>query len=85
LSKATPVTAWKPPASGPYSKDIWAPELHFYDGKFYFYFTADDGQNINHRIWVLENSSPDPTFGTWVMKGKNSFSFQNETRYVLLH
>uniref|UniRef100_A0A914CKY6 Uncharacterized protein n=1 Tax=Acrobeloides nanus TaxID=290746 RepID=A0A914CKY6_9BILA len=69
LSKVAPVTVWMAPSTGPYSKDIWAPELHFYDGKFYLYF-AGDSNNDGHRIYVLENSSPDPTFGKWVMKGK---------------
>uniref|UniRef100_A0A914EBA6 Uncharacterized protein n=1 Tax=Acrobeloides nanus TaxID=290746 RepID=A0A914EBA6_9BILA len=72
LSSASPVTIWMPPASGPYSKEIWAPEIHHYDGKFYVYFAADDGNNDNHRIFALENASPDPTFGTWTFKGKVS-------------
>lgn len=28
LKNAVIKTIWSPPASGPYSKDIWAPELH---------------------------------------------------------
>ena len=34
---------WTPPAKGPLSKNIWAPELHHLDGKWYIYFAADDG------------------------------------------
>lgn len=69
--KNTPVqTIWSPPASGPYSKEIWAPEVHFLQGKWYVYFAADDGNNNNHRLYVLENSSDDPTKGTWTFKGK---------------
>jgi len=59
-----------PPDSTAYSKDIWAPELHYIKGKWYFYFAADDGKNENHRIYVLENASVDPTEGTWQMKGQ---------------
>jgi GH43 family beta-xylosidase len=70
LSAADVKTVWSPPSSGLNSKNIWAPELHFVDGKWYFYYAADDGTNANHRIWVLENSSPDPFQGTWVDKGE---------------
>jgi GH43 family beta-xylosidase len=61
---------WTPPSSGPYSHDIWAPELHYLRGRWYIYFAADAGSNKSHRLWVLENSSPDPLQGEWTMKGK---------------
>lgn len=72
LRNATPVTVWTPPATGMYSKEIWAPEIHFLSGKWYVYFAADDGNNDNHRLYVLENESADPTTGTWTFKGKVS-------------
>ena len=61
---------WLPPPNTPYSKEIWAPELHLINHKWYMYFAADDGQNKNHRIYVIENEADDPTTGTWVFKGK---------------
>jgi GH43 family beta-xylosidase len=61
---------WRPPAAGPYSHDLWAPELHHLRGKWYIYFAADAGANLTHRIWVVENSSADPLEGQWVFKGK---------------
>jgi GH43 family beta-xylosidase len=70
LPSAEKVTVWTPPATGPYSKQIWAPELHHLRGKWYIYFAADDGRNRNHRLYVLENASADPTQGTWTFKGK---------------
>lgn len=70
LTTAAHKTIWRPPAGTPYSRDLWAPELHFLQGKWYMYFAADDGKNANHRIYVVENSSPDPTEGEWVFKGK---------------
>ena len=70
LRDAEKRVVWTPPASGPYSHQIWAPELHFLDGKWYIYFAADSGTNQTHRIWVLENPSRDPLEGTWIMKGK---------------
>ena len=72
LRSAEKKTVWQPPATGPDSHDIWAPELHFLAGKWYIYFAADDGKNETHRIWVLENASADPLQGEWVMKGKLS-------------
>ena len=68
-------TIWIPPAGTSYSKEIWAPELHFILGKWYIYFAADDGNNKNHWIYVVENPSPDPVEGTWEFKGKVSDPF----------
>src|SRR5438105_10755374 len=70
LNTARLTTIWSPPSSGPYSKDIWAPEIHYLQGKWYVYFAADDGNNSNHRIYVLENTASDPLSGTWSFKGK---------------
>ena len=70
LGSAERKVVWTPPPTGPYSKDIWAPEIHFLDGKWYIYFAADAGTNATHRMWVLENSSRDPLQGEWVLKGK---------------
>ena len=70
LGEAEKKVVWTPPASGPYSHDIWAPELHFLEGKWYIYFSGDAGTNQTHRVWVLENSSPDPLEGEWTFKGK---------------
>src|ERR1700751_815576 len=70
LASAEKKVVWTPPSSGPYSHEIWAPELHFLKGKWYIYFAADAGTNQSHRVWVLENSSPDPMQGKWGMKGK---------------
>jgi len=72
LKAAESVTIWTPPQNTDYSKEIWAPELHFVRGKWYMYFAADNGKNENHRMYVVENSSPDPTLGEWVFKGKVS-------------
>jgi GH43 family beta-xylosidase len=42
------------------SKQIWAPELHFLDGRWYLYYTASDGVDENHRLYVLESRGRDP-------------------------
>ncbi len=59
-----------PPAKGPYSKEIWAPEIHFLKNKWYIYFAADSGNNVDHRLWVLENKSKNPLRGKWKLKAK---------------
>lgn len=69
LRNAEVETVWTPPLTGMNSKQIWAPEIHFLEGKWYFYYAADDGLNENHRMWVLENAAADPFTGTWVDKG----------------
>ena len=70
LANAEKKVVWQPPTNGPWSHDIWAPELHFLRGKWYIYFAADAGNNETHRIWVLENALADPLHGEWTMKGK---------------
>ena len=51
---------WAPPAQGLFSRNLWAPELHLIEGRFYIYFAADDGENANHRMWVLAALTNDP-------------------------
>ena len=49
------------PESTMYSKEYWAPELHKLNGKWYIYVAADDGDNFNHRMYVLECRGSKPT------------------------
>ncbi len=70
LANAESKTIWIPPKGTDYSHEIWAPEVHFIDGKWYVYFAADNGNNDTHRMYVLENASDDPFEGEWVFKGK---------------
>ena len=44
-----------------YSAEYWAPELHYINGEWYIYVAADDGNNYNHRMYVLKGTSQDPT------------------------
>lgn len=60
LEKNVFKTVWTPPAGQPYSKEIWAPELHYLQNKWYIYVAADDGNNDHHRIYVLEGTSQNP-------------------------
>ncbi|WP_324672310.1 glycoside hydrolase family 43 protein [Hymenobacter sp. GOD-10R] len=70
LGSAVSTIIWTPPSNGGNSRNIWAPELHFLDGKWYVYFTAGPGADAGQRTWVLENPAADPTTGTWTEKGR---------------
>ena len=61
-----------PPTGTLYSGDLWAPELHYLGGRWYVYFAADDGNNDNHRMHVLEGGTDanDPLNGVYNYKAK---------------
>jgi len=51
---------WRAPKTGPVSRQVWAPELHFLDDRWHIYFAASDGKNENHLAYVLRSASSDP-------------------------
>lgn len=61
-------TVWIPPKDKPYSKEIWAPELHFVNGEWFIYVAADDGKNENHLMYVLRAKNGNPQ-GAYEMMG----------------
>ncbi|AOZ94159.1 family 43 glycosylhydrolase [Paenibacillus crassostreae] len=75
LSVTNSVVIWYKHVSGPLSVNIWAPEIHFIDSKWYIYFAAThtlepkDGL-FDHRMYVLENDSANPLEGLWIEKGQ---------------
>ena len=70
LSNAIITTVYTAMPNTPNSSNVWAPEIHFINNKWYVYYTAGSGPDSTQRNWVLENSSPDPTTGNWIDKGK---------------
>ena len=62
LAQVEPQITWRAPRKGPFSRNLWAPEMHYFDGRWFLYIAADDGNNDNHRMWVFEAQSP---FGPW--------------------
>ena len=62
------VCVWTAPSSGLNSNNLWAPELHLIDGRWFIYYAADDGDNDNHRMWAIEAEGPDPC-GRYVCRG----------------
>lgn len=71
IGRGNGVVAWTPPHNTAWSKEIWAPELHRLNDAWYIYVAADDGNNHNHRMYVLERTGKDP-LGPFDFKGKIS-------------
>ena len=53
-------TVYTAPSGTMYSAEYWAPELHYINGEWYIYVAADDGNNENHRMYVLKGTSQNP-------------------------
>ena len=60
IGAAVPAIVFIPPA--PYNWDVWAPELHFIQGKAYVYYAADNGTNANHRMFVVQQVGQTTSF-----------------------
>ena len=70
LADAPEVRIWNKHESGIMSFHIWAPELHYLDGKWYIYFAGSDKDDIwALRPYVLECADEDPLHGAWEEKG----------------
>ena len=50
---------WKAPDTGWNSSEVWAPEIHYLQGRWYIYYAADSGNNIDHRNGVLQSKTQD--------------------------
>lgn len=68
-SQSNSLVVWEPPGGLSYSEQIWAPELHRINDKWYIYVAASDGSNANHRMHVLERDDPNP-LGPFDYKGQ---------------
>lgn len=83
IADAEEVTIWEKHASGIMSAHIWAPELHYLDGKWYIYFAGGEKEDIwKIRPYVLECADENPVTGTWKELGmmqcadEDEFSFR---------
>ncbi|MEV4945688.1 family 43 glycosylhydrolase [Streptomyces sp. NPDC053755] len=71
LSTAPEAVIWTKHATGEMGAHIWAPEIHFIDGKWYVYFAAGRADDIwRIRMYVLESSAANPLTGGWTEKGR---------------
>ena len=59
-------------------KEYWAPELHYFsadvvgekDAGWYIYVAADNGSDVNHRMYVLRASEPENALSQYTMVGE---------------
>ncbi len=66
LRCAEETTIWTRPDVGEMGGNIWAPELHKINGRWYFYFTAGHADKpFRIRMYVLEGVGEDPRTATW--------------------
>jgi GH43 family beta-xylosidase len=85
LSTAPETTIWTKHSSGIMGAHIWAPEIHFIDGKWYVYFAAGASNDIwAIRMYVLEGVGANPLTATWTEKGQittpwNTFALDAST------
>ncbi len=72
LKDAPDQVVWKDENSSR-NRDIWAPEFHRLEGSdgshWYLYYTASDGEDTHHRLYVAESRGPD-LFGPYTFKAK---------------
>lgn len=63
------IKVWSAPSSGWNSQHVWAPEMHFIDGKWYIYYAAGEAgpPYIHQKSGVLESTGADPQ-GTYLEK-----------------
>lgn len=79
LDQAEEVLIWKKHDTGVMGAHIWAPELHYLDGKWYIYFAAGGAEDIwAIRPYVLECQGEDPLQDAWVEKGKMQCADEDE-------
>ena len=83
LQSAEEIMIWKKHENGPMSFHVWAPELHYLDGKWYIYFAAGMAEDVwNIRPYVLECMGEDPLTDEWIERGmmqcadEDEFSFR---------
>ncbi|WP_082707841.1 CBM35 domain-containing protein [Paenibacillus sp. DMB5] len=72
VSTAKSKIVWKKPDNFGY---VWGPYIYRLDSKWYLYFSSGPETSFGYghpSSYVLENASPDPFEGTWVLKGQSS-------------
>jgi GH43 family beta-xylosidase len=66
LRNAATSNAFVAPSSGALSGWIWAPDIRFYDGAWYMYFSASPNNAVfNQRLYWIRNTSANPMTGSW--------------------
>ncbi|WP_433824701.1 family 43 glycosylhydrolase [Actinoplanes sp. CA-015351] len=71
LSTAAETVIWRKHTGGIMGAHIWAPEIHFIDGKWYVYFAAGATNDVwAIRMYVLETSAANPLTTAWTERGQ---------------
>ena len=80
LKDAPDQVVWKDDTPGR-QKDMWATEFHLLDAgngpRWYGYYTAADGVEPSHRMYVIESASDDP-MGPYTFKAQLQTDAKNE-------
>ena len=77
ISTAKSRLVWKKPENFGY---VWGPYIYRLAGKWYIYFASGPETDFGYghpSTYVLENESPDPFEGNWVLKGSWSNKDEN--------
>lgn len=82
LPDAQEIEIWHKHQTGPMSEHIWAPELHYIEGKWYIYYSGGEKEDVwKIRPYVLECTGDDPLHDPWSELGmmqsvqEDEFSF----------
>lgn len=71
LRNAETFNVWHKHKTGPMSQHVWAPEIHYLDGKWFIYFAASEVDDIwKLRPYVLECKGQDPMKDEWIELGQ---------------
>jgi GH43 family beta-xylosidase len=87
LSTADEKVIWEKYETGIMGSHIWAPELHYLDGKWYIYFAAGGAEDVlkaasweKSAVPVFKSSDEHGVYGP----GHNSFTTTKDGKYDLL-
>ncbi len=78
MDRHTETVIWAPSGPCDHDRQLWAPELHQVDGRWYAYYAASDGLSANHRTYALVADDPlgpyqdagavgDPSHDVWAI------------------
>ena len=65
LRSAQLVPVWLAPDQGPNATELWAPQIRYFEGRWFIYYAADPAMNNEHRLFALvprDNAHP---LGLW--------------------
>ncbi len=66
-------TVYDPEDGHEWSRNLWSPEIHYYsdeeigegNGGWYLFVACDDGDNVDHRMYVVKCLDGDNLLGRW--------------------